>query len=150
MVGRLKSIWNVVVGGEVVTSLIGQATTTGGAIVATTLMNLPDWVIAVAGVSACITTGVAIQYVLAKRVVNRMERMSNRQQEAFGQLWKFAHERGLLEHVKKDAETVAQLEELRLSVYGAAPQPRGGQSKIIRAVRPGLLNPRRIRKRGRR
>ena len=43
----------------------------------TTLLNLFDWIIVVAGVSAWITLGVAMLYVLAKRVRIRMEHRSD-------------------------------------------------------------------------
>ena len=114
--------------------------------------NAPDLVIIAAAVVMCLISvtlpSLALWYRFGKvrqGYDDRMERIQN----SFGALWDYANEKGLMEHAEHDKKMTAQLEEVRLSIYGAGPTPKPSQTKIPRPVRPAL-SPRRIRKTGRR
>lgn len=82
-------------------------------------LNVPDWAIIAAVLVLCGGSTALPAFALRRRVNRRLDR----QQEAFRQLWRFAHERGLFEHVEKDGQVASQLERVERDFYGGVPTP---------------------------
>ena len=113
-----------------------------------TIVNASLWVVVPLAFLACLGSAILSTLALRKAFEQRLnealdevrgnveeviedydERME-RQREGFGQLWKFAHERGLFERVEKDKEAARHLRQLREDFYGLVPTPRVGERKI--------------------
>lgn len=130
----------------------------GGLIVAA-IANAPLWLIVPLTVVACLGSAVLPVIILRKvfdqrlhevlqgvdEVIEGYDKRMEKQREGFGQLWKFAHERGLFEQVEKDKEATQHLRELREDVYGVVPTPPGSERRI--SATPRFLRSTRRRRR---
>lgn len=121
MADNFVRVWKGLTRGEVMISLVGQASTTGGATAVAVIMNVPNEVVVAVAVTACIATGVMLQLILARRVVARGEAQLKRYQDSFGALWDYANEKGLIEHAEHDRGMREGLDELQASIYGRPP-----------------------------
>lgn len=115
-----------------------------GGLIVTVIANAPLWAVVSLALTACVGSAV-LPVIVLRRVFNQKldevlqdvdmviegyDKRMERQREGLGQLWKFAHERGLLEQIEKDKEAARHLQQLREDVYGVVPTPRGGERKI--------------------
>ena len=120
-----------------------------GGISMAAIANVSLWVIAPLAFVACfgsaILSALALWKVFDQRlgealqdideVIQGYDKRMERQREGFGQLWKFAHERGLFEKVEKDKEAAQHLQQLREDFYEVAPAPTGGKRRISETPR---------------
>ena len=120
-----------------------------GGLIVVMIANAPLWAIVPLAFVACLGSAILPVFILRKvfdqrldevlqdvdEVIEGYDKRMERQREGFGQLWKFAHERGLFEQVEKDKEAAQHLRQLREDVYGVAPTPRGGKRRISKTPR---------------